>query len=248
VNGICVSNDEIPDRHIGSTPSSGLASSGDGSASNVSDNTQRAAIVQAYINNSLPIVINQPTILPTINSHQRSSSLFQLTSATGFDGESEPNLVQQPLHRIALHTSRSTPGLSRQLTAKISNAFLQTNTVIHRPKLSSRPTVEVSTFDKPSPNQDVTASLADAMANYSPPPSSRIGSSNSPLSQSTAPTSFVQLYHAFVECVNLITATYHSASRPHLRHDNPPKLSTHGKHTIPRALRPSKTLIFQIRE
>jgi hypothetical protein len=191
VNGICVSNDEIPDRHIGSTPSSGLASSGDGSASNVSDNTQRAAIVQAYINNSLPIVINQPTILPTINSHQRSSSLFQLTSATGFDGESEPNLVQQPLHRIALHTSRSTPGLSRQLTAKISNAFLQTNTVIHRPKLSSRPTVEVSTFDKPSPNQDVTASLADAMANYSPPPSSRIGSSNSPLSQSTAPTSFV---------------------------------------------------------
>lgn len=67
--------------------------------------------------------------------------MLHLPSAAGFDGESEPAMDVRGRHPAALHTSRSTPGLSQQLKARISSSLLHNPTVIHRPKLNSRPTV-----------------------------------------------------------------------------------------------------------
>jgi hypothetical protein len=72
--------------------------------------------------------------------------MLQLPSAAGFDGESEPAMDTRERHPSALHTSRSTPGLSQQFTRKISSSLLHNLTVIHRPKLDSRHTVLNSSF------------------------------------------------------------------------------------------------------
>lgn len=170
-----------------------MTPSGKGSASNVSESTQRAATVNLCIEKPLRIssVSEIPMKLPVLNLHQRSSSLLQFTSATGFDGESEPLFTQRSPRLTALHTSRSTPGLSRQLTSKISGALLHNDTVIHRPKRNSRPIVQTVENEQIPAGQSVAASSQVAMTDISSLPSSVLGSSNTLLSQSTAPTSFV---------------------------------------------------------
>lgn len=91
-----------------------------------------------------------------------------------------------------LHTSRSTPSLSKQLQIKLSNALLHNPTVIHRPQLNSRPTVltkdrqaHLSSTEPSSPEQIADAHSLPSQFSSGPE------SSNGPLSQSTAPTSVV---------------------------------------------------------
>ncbi|KAF2850272.1 hypothetical protein T440DRAFT_555190 [Plenodomus tracheiphilus IPT5] len=185
----------------GSTPSAEqMPSSNEGTSSNATDSTRRADNVNTRVKHSLRSSSSPdiPMTLPTITLHRRSSSLLQFPKATAFDGESEPILPERPFHLTALHTSRSTPGLSRQLTSKISAALLHNDTVIHRPKLSSRPTIQTSAVDQhphaqsaaTSP-QSAATSPQPAMTDVSSLPSSVISTSNALLSQSTAPTSFV---------------------------------------------------------
>lgn len=94
-----------------------------------------------------------------------------------------------------LHTSRSTPGLSRQLTSKISNTLFNNDTVVHRPKLGSRPSVQTTHFEGVAPQyQQAMSSPQTPMSDIPSLPSqvqSDPRSSNGPLSQSTAPTSLV---------------------------------------------------------
>ena len=96
-----------------------------------------------------------------------------------------------------LFANRSTPGLSRQLTTKISNTLFHNDTVIHRPKLSSRPSVQTTYFTESPERQQAGSSPEIAMSEVPSLPSlpsqtqSAPGSSNPPLSQSTAPTSVV---------------------------------------------------------
>ncbi|KAF1995021.1 kinase-like protein [Amniculicola lignicola CBS 123094] len=94
-----------------------------------------------------------------------------------------------------LHASKSTPGLSRQLTMKLSNALLHNSTVVHRPKLQARPTVFKSNAEHPgsntpkAPDSQIDVNDAPSIASQ---PSSITGSSVAPFSlQSTAPTSLV---------------------------------------------------------
>lgn len=123
-----------------------------------------------------------------------ASSLLQLTNAAVFDGESEPPMELVQRRPVALRTSRSTPGLSQQLKRKLSSSLLHNPTVIHRPKLNSRPTVLTTSpgeeteavFDAPHPHGPMTD-----VASLPSQPSSFFGSSNPPPSQSTAPTSLV---------------------------------------------------------
>lgn len=169
------------------------ASSGEGATSDATDSTRRADDKNTHAKHSLrssssPAI---PRILPTLTLHRRSSSLMHFTKATALDGESEPILSERPFQLAALHTSRSTPGLSRQLTSKISAALLHNDTVIHRPKLSSRPTIQVSGFDQHLSPESAAASPHPAMTDISSLPSSAISTSNALLSPSTAPTSFV---------------------------------------------------------
>lgn len=141
-----------------------------------------------------PSTPNLSTTLPELALHHDSSSLLQLTNAALFDGESEPILTTKTPRPIGLQVSRSSPGLSSQLTAKISTTFVNNDTVVHRPKLSSRPSVQTTQLDDPSklqqenPNSDAHMSDVPSLASQLP---SAIGSSNAPLSQSTAPTSLV---------------------------------------------------------
>jgi serine/threonine protein kinase len=122
-----------------------------------------------------------------------ASSLAQLTNAAVFDGESEPPMLKPERHPAALHASKSTPGLSLQLTRKISQSLLHNPTVIHRPKLSSRPTVlsaepgqqasEISDVLQPKAPMSEAPTVASQFSNF-------LDSSNPPQSvQSTAPTS-----------------------------------------------------------
>jgi len=139
-----------------------------------------------------PSVPNILDAAPKLSLHHSGSSLTQLTNAAMYDGESEPITETKPFQHTTLYTSRSTPGLSQQLSLKLSNALLSNPTVIRRPKLSSRPTV----FTK-IPQVDSSSgktSLPDRMDNVPSLPSqfsSGPESSNGPLSQSTAPTSVV---------------------------------------------------------
>ena len=178
-------------KHTGSVMSSGPRSSGSSSALNLSNSTQRAEIAEVSTKASLPDLADIPMTLPTLTSHRRSSSLIQLTSATGFDGESEPLLTLRSLRPTSLHTSKSTPGLSRQLTTKLSIALLHNNTVIHRPKLNSRPTVQTVDFTQVSSKRPSATTPSPPATHNVSILSSPVGSSNGPLSQSTAPTSFV---------------------------------------------------------
>ncbi|CAN9197814.1 unnamed protein product [Alternaria alternata] len=159
-----------------SAPSSGEATSGStGSTANKSKDVPRIDTVKSYSNSPLqcPIVPDVPMTLPTLSLDPDSSSLLQLTNA--------------------ISTSWSSPNLSWQLTSKLSNALLKNDTVVHRPKLSSRPTVKADQFNQPSDDQQTATSPKSPMSEVPSLPSSVLSpaSSNAPLSQSTAPTSLV---------------------------------------------------------
>lgn len=139
-----------------------------------------------------PSVPNILDAAPKLSLHHTGSSLTQLTNAAMYDGESEPITEVRPFQHAVLHTSRSTPGLSRQLSLKLSIALLSNPTVIHRPKLSSRPTVltkvpQVDSSSGKTPSPDQMNNVSSLPSNLSSGPESSIG----PLSQSTAPTSVV---------------------------------------------------------
>ena len=174
----------------------------DSSDSNTSASTQRPdtgleCTKDGTSSTHCPIVPELGPQLPQIPLHERESSLLQLTNAAVFDGKSEPNMQARQLRPAALHTTRSTPGLSRELTAKVSHALLYNTTVVHRPKLSSRPTVLRSVNpDDLSASTPETAMpqgiMTDAPSLYSQPSSITSSSLAGPLSlQSTAPTSMV---------------------------------------------------------
>ncbi|RMZ66381.1 serine threonine- kinase cbk1 [Pyrenophora seminiperda CCB06] len=135
------------------------------------------------------IVLDEPTSLPTPNLDSDDTLFLQLTNPAVFDGESEPLLSTRTPPPTPITTSWSSPTLSQQLTAKLSNALVNNETVVHRPKLRSRPTVETNFFKQPSP----ATSPKTPMSEVPSLPSSVLspGSSFSPLSQSTAPTSLV---------------------------------------------------------
>jgi serine/threonine protein kinase len=164
--------------------------------SDSTESTQLAEAAQTIIthtlrNPSVPII---PAVLPDVTLHHHSSSLLQLTNAALFDGESEPIMTSREAFPLGIHISRSTPSLSTQLTAKISNSLFN-NTIIHRPKLSSRPSVQTTNFNE-TPKLPQQGLVPDAQTSDVPSlpslPSllqSAPGSSNPPLSQSTAPTS-----------------------------------------------------------
>ena len=91
-----------------------------------------------------------------------------------------------------LFVRRSTPGLSRQLTTKLSNTLFHNETVIHRPKLSSRPSIRSTYFEDSPPSQQGGSSPEAQMSDVPSLPSqtkSAPGSSNPLFSISTAPTS-----------------------------------------------------------
>lgn len=140
-----------------------------------------------------PPASDLPMSLPPLTLHPDNSSLLQLTNAATFDGESEPIFRARTPPPTPVASSRSTPGLSRQLTSKLSNAMLNNETVVHRPRLSSRPTVDFSYFNQQRDGQPTAPSPKIPMSEVPSLPSSIFGpgSSVGPLSQSTAPTSFV---------------------------------------------------------
>jgi hypothetical protein len=180
----------------GSTPSSGETTSGsNGSAVNKLDHALHAEAATTYSNSSLhrSIVPDVPMTLPALTLDQDTSPLLRLTNAANFDGESEPLLSTCTQTPTPITTSCSTPSLSHQLTAKLSNALLNNDTVVHRPKLSSRPTVRIDHPKQPSDDQHTTTSSKSPMSEVPSLPSSVLSpsSSNAPLSQSTAPTSLV---------------------------------------------------------
>ncbi|KAF2640152.1 kinase-like protein [Massarina eburnea CBS 473.64] len=186
----------------GSAQSPGLAQPYNSSASS-SDVTQQPITVEVTTATPAQSITDLPC--PSIVEidipraellalRNETSSLTQLANAVGFDGESEPPMGRKERHPAALHASKSTPGLSRQFTQKLSSTLLHNHTVIHRPKLNSRPTV-LSTSFGPQPadaadTQQLPGPISDTPSLPSQPSSlSLVGSSNPPPSQSTAPTS-----------------------------------------------------------
>ncbi|KAF1919260.1 hypothetical protein BDU57DRAFT_135267 [Ampelomyces quisqualis] len=166
------------------------------SDSNLVDNSSQEEAARNIINRTLraPSVHNIPAILPHLTLHHQGSSLLQLTNAAIFDGESEPMLSPQQPRPLGLHVSRSTPGLSSHLTSKFSNAFFNNETVVHRPKLSSRPSIRTAHFEGTCTHLQADSSPKADMSDVPSLPSqlqSALGSSNGPLTQSTAPTSVV---------------------------------------------------------
>ncbi|KAF2746978.1 kinase-like protein [Sporormia fimetaria CBS 119925] len=117
-----------------------------------------------------------------------------LAIAPRFDGESEPCQPFQPCPPRGLHSTRSTPGMTRNLSTRLSSALLQNNTVVHRPKLQARPSVitglegtRTSVGTLLSPQSTIPETPSDPSQ-----PSSLTGSSPALVSlQSTAPTSAV---------------------------------------------------------
>jgi hypothetical protein len=180
----------------GSAPSSGEATFGStGSTVNRATDVPRADNVKSYSNSSLqcPIVPDVPIILPPLSLDPDSSSLLQLTNAAVYDGESEPLPRVRTPPPTPMTTSWSTPSLAQQLTTKLSNALMNNDTVVRRPKLSSRPTVRIDHFKHPSDDQQTTTSPKSPMSEVPSLPSSVLSPSSSvaPVSQSTAPTSLV---------------------------------------------------------
>lgn len=163
-----------------------------------------------------PSVPNILDAAPRLSLHHTGSSLTQLTNAALYDGESEPITETKPFQHTVLHTSRSTPGLSQQLSLKLSNALLFNHTVIHRPKLSSRPTVltkipQVDSSSRKTPSPDRMDDVPSLPSQFSSGPES----SNGPLSQSTAPTSVVSS-NGPVSAETTHRARNESAQPPHL--------------------------------
>ncbi|KAH3958497.1 hypothetical protein HBH98_076630 [Parastagonospora nodorum] len=177
--------------------SSAMATTSDGSGSSTQDSTQQSEAVKAIIHHTLQSssIHNLPTLIPELTLHNRGSSLLQLTNAALFDGESEPMMAPRDPRPKGLHTTRSTPGLSRQLSSKISNTLFHNATIIHRPKLSSRPSVQTTYFEDTTPKpQNADLSSQSPTSEIPSLPSqvpSALWSSTDPLSQSTAPTSLV---------------------------------------------------------
>jgi hypothetical protein len=163
-------------------------------SSSTTEGTQRpeASQSQDLHTTRSPSVPNILDATPKLNLHHTGSSLTQLTNAAVYDGESEPITETKSFPHGVLHTSQSTPGLSQQLTLKLSNAVLYNPTIVHRPKLSSRPTVltkesRVVTSSAKTSSQDRMDNVPSLPSQFSSGPES----SNGPLSQSTAPTSLV---------------------------------------------------------
>jgi serine/threonine protein kinase len=187
-------------RESGSGPSPVVTTADDsGSNANTSELTQRADVTKVTlteVKTSSPYP-DDSEAKRTRSQHtlrKEASSLVQLTNAAVFDGESEPPMPVQERHPAALHTSKSTPGLSKQLTRRFSHSLLHNPTVIHRPKLSSRPTVLSGSMHQPSDMPD--SAQPKGPMNESPTLASQfsslVDSSNPPPSvQSTAPTSLV---------------------------------------------------------
>lgn len=116
------------------------------SASTHSDSTQRPLVAAGAVpapTTSLPCDSAPETVIGKLpfTARMNTSSMLQLPSAAGFDGESEPVMDSRERHPAALHMSRSTPGLSQQLSRRLSLSLLHHPTVVHRPKLNSRPIV-----------------------------------------------------------------------------------------------------------
>lgn len=181
---------------LASAPSSGeVTFSSNGSTVNKSTDAARADTVKCYSNSSLqcPIAPDVPMTLPALSLDPDSSSLLQLTNPAIFDGESEPIPRARTPPPTPIATSWSSPSLSWQLTSKLSNALLKNDTVVHRPKLSSRPIVKTDHFKQPSDDQQTTTSPKSPMSEVPSLPSSVLSPASSigPLSQSTAPTSLV---------------------------------------------------------
>lgn len=168
----------------------------DESKPNTPNSEQREQPTSLIANHALqdPSTPDPSSILPELTLHHENSSLLQLTNAALFDGESEPIPTTRTPRPVGLHVSRSSPGLSTQFTAKLSNTFFNNDTVVHRPKLSSRPSVQTTYFKDPDCAQQEERNSYDRVSDVPSLPSqiqSAPGSSNAPLSQSTAPTSFV---------------------------------------------------------
>lgn len=172
------------------------ATSSNESASNgrCSEQRQDAALPNVAHGLQHPTAPGLSVKLPELILHHENSSLLQLTNAALFDGESEPILTARTARPVGLQVSRSSPGLSSQFTTKISNTFFNNDTVVHRPKLSSRPSVQTAHFDDPDNVQRTQHTPDQQMSDVPSLPSqiqSALGSSNALLSQSTAPTSLV---------------------------------------------------------
>jgi serine/threonine protein kinase len=158
--------------------------------------THREEAAHPVITHTLksPSVPNVQAILPVLALHHRNSSLLQLTNGALFDGESEPITSARNPCPLGLHISRSTPSLSRQITTKITNTLFN-DTVIHRPKLGSRPSVQTTNFEAPTkhpqhfPSHEAQMSDVPSLPSLPSQLQSALGSSNPPFSQSTAPTS-----------------------------------------------------------
>ncbi|KAL5117417.1 hypothetical protein ACEQ8H_004733 [Pleosporales sp. CAS-2024a] len=167
------------------------------SGSSTQDSLEQAEAVAAIIDHTLrrPSVHNLSSLLPEVTHDNQGSSLVQLANASFFDGESEPIMIPRDPRPVRIHTSKSTPGLPRQLTSKMSIGLFPNDTVIHRPKLSSRPSVLVNQFQALTPQfQNADSTTKPPITDVPSLPSqvqSDPGSSNGPLSQSTAPTSLL---------------------------------------------------------
>jgi tRNA A-37 threonylcarbamoyl transferase component Bud32 len=141
--------------------------------------------------------VSEVVIPKSFTLRNNTSSLTQLTHAANFDGKSEPPMGRMDVLPAALHTSRSTPGLFQPLTQKLPSSLLYNHTVIHRPKLNSRPTVLSTSFaqqptDTPDTQQLPDKTMSDSSSLRSQPSIFLLSSnlSSNPLSiLSTAPTS-----------------------------------------------------------
>lgn len=147
------STDSIPHRQ---NPKSSTLSTPDGCAAFSPASTRAASPTVRQAEDSRPRSIKFQS-LPQIavsdaeigsTESKTAKSLFAKLAA--LDGESEPTSLASHVMRSwvsGLHLSRLTPGLSRQISYRISAALLQTTaTMVHRPKLQSRPSVITANF------------------------------------------------------------------------------------------------------
>ena len=206
--------------HVGSVLDANTALAACKSSSDTTDSTQRPEDPRSQDLHTVrsPSTPNVFDTAPKLTLHHTGSSLTQLTNAAVFDGESEPATGAKLFENSALHTSRSTPGLSRQLTLKLSNALLHNPTVIHRPKLNSRPTVltKEHRVDEHSA-ETLSADRMDDVPSLPSHFSSGPESSNGPLSQSTAPTSLLSSGGPVSADI-----THRTRNESHANHQNSP--------------------------
>jgi hypothetical protein len=177
-----------------------VATDGNGSDAVPAESAQRAEEAAEPVDQSSRqqfTISTTPKALPELNLHHRSSSLLQLTNMNLFDGESEPIMSARQPRPVGLHVSRSSPGLSKQMTSKMLNTLFNNDTVVHRPRMSSRPSIRTTSLEETSKHQleelldpNEMSEVPSLLSLPSQLPSA-LGSSNAPLSQSTAPTSII---------------------------------------------------------